>query len=290
MKDIEERRQQIQATILSEEEIIDPTKVILLMYETSTCIDYLKVDIWEFLKAAFSDMPYAYRNEPAKAYEMHNTLNKLLEALWLLLKIYEFENGEVEIPVPTAKEERSWMMSVRSIQDAYCGRIKRLNQLQVANPFMAVKAAFEFHDLAEWRSSLHKLTDAALSNYSIVEEEECTMVFREFEYLEMMMEVGHLLYVQSSGPDKSEIVPATNENSKKTGKEVYEVFIEFLEYVPAARLNRNLRKVLLDLVGCFSEGLPNYFDDFVCDLGPLTLLLDAIERKPQNWFGKEEDK
>ncbi len=54
-------------------------------------------------------------------------------------------------------------------------------------------------------------------------------------------------------------------------------FVTFVEYAPAARLSRNLRKMFMDYLAAQHVGLPVEFDDMLSDLYWLFHLLDVLE-------------
>jgi hypothetical protein len=63
----------------------------------------------------------------------------------------------------------------------------------------------------------------------------------------------------------------------KISDELNEVFLKFLQDVPAKRLGRNLRKILVRYLIHEHEALPVEFGDFLTDLDILFGLLDAVE-------------
>ena len=75
----------------------------------------------------------------------------------------------------------------------------------------------------------------------------------------------------------------TGQNLKPAGKRsvvstvVNSEFLRFIEYHPASRVNRNLRKMLLEFL--MSDGVTEafYFKDLMYDLEGLFELLDTIE-------------
>lgn len=76
-----------------------------------------------------------------------------------------------------------------------------------------------------------------------------------------------------------------NRTSKQNSKPVHpalsneliEEFKQFMEYHPAVRLNRNLRKMLIEFLMYDGATEAIYIRDLLWDLEGLFLLLDAIE-------------
>ena len=71
---------------------------------------------------------------------------------------------------------------------------------------------------------------------------------------------------KATHPKNSRLSPAT-----KTA------FITFLEYTPPARLNRNLRKMMMAWLIAEPGSTPAYYEDLLHDLNNLFELLDAVE-------------
>lgn len=64
---------------------------------------------------------------------------------------------------------------------------------------------------------------------------------------------------------------------KSLHPELKNAFIDFLEYTPAQRLNRNLRNMLLHYIIYEQQALPIEIEDLLLDLINLFRLLDAAE-------------
>lgn len=70
-------------------------------------------------------------------------------------------------------------------------------------------------------------------------------------------------------------------STPKLSKPLKEAFKTFLEYAPAARLNRNLRKMLTAWLLSGNE-CALYYEDLLIDLEWLFELLDVAEEEYQN--------
>lgn len=68
-------------------------------------------------------------------------------------------------------------------------------------------------------------------------------------------------------------VPDSGANHKRA----VSAFIHFIEYHPPARLSRNLRRMLLELLLTEGGGDGLYFNDLLYDLDGLFELLDEVE-------------
>lgn len=62
----------------------------------------------------------------------------------------------------------------------------------------------------------------------------------------------------------------------RLNKRMIKAFEQFTEYVPAARLSRNLRDLLLLYLALDEDGLPESFEEFPADFYFLLQFMDAI--------------
>jgi len=109
---------------LSEEEREDPVSVIIQLFSIST-IDYWRIDLWQYLKAATTKLGWPMMRQPGDAVFLQKMLEKLMESCWLLLLEKEADDGEVVLPVfePYSKEwleeERQRRQEHRANQEIY---------------------------------------------------------------------------------------------------------------------------------------------------------------------------
>jgi hypothetical protein len=109
-------------------------------------------------------------------------------------------------------------------------------------------------------------------------------VLLDLEYLEKMLEVAYLFNKQYGERDFDEndfmeqLVKELNRDAKHPiNKKLLERFRVFIDVVPPERLNRNLRKMMVDYLHSHKkDGLPEDFDKYLSDLSQLTNLLDSI--------------
>ncbi len=69
----------------------------------------------------------------------------------------------------------------------------------------------------------------------------------------------------------------TSPKNNRLSPAIKTAFITFLEYTPPARLNRNLRKMMMAWLIAEPGGTPAYYEDLLHDLNNLFELLDTIE-------------
>jgi len=287
---------EIEPTLLNEEELSNPVLVIRHLFELSD-LQYLKRDVWECLKAALADKPFCYLNEPLLVFNMQKEIGRLCDAMFLLLKMKEASDGEILIKysAPGSKEmigqERMFMLDLDCLLDEYKGKIIRLCKAEVRNPYLTVRAFFDFQTPNEWKSLLNSWAEHALSKMTISEDLVDNSVLLEFEYLEKIIEVAWLLKNHAKERNETDKKLKITEALKETPLrfEIEKSFINFLESAPASRLNRCLRKMFLDYLSKNIDSLPPDIEGFLLDFYHLSNLLDVIESKPQDWHKREVD-
>ncbi len=195
---------------------------------------------------------------------------------------------------------------------------KHLTNAELIDPFIGIKNVFETIELASLHQQLYEWLNVCFSpnvtmmdtnlvgiTYRSVRKliECCWLIFvrgeaidvgpkadeTRFEehqeltindYMKMDIivatpgEAGDLWAVN----DQGQIVVSTN-NDDDIPAHLREAFKQFLDVVPANRLNRNLRKMLTDYLFYNMDGLPLDFEELLLDFYWLTDLLDEIQGK-----------
>jgi hypothetical protein len=273
---------------LSVDELLCPMKAIFSFYD-ATSQEYQRKELWELIKAALSNNCWTFMNEPGTALDLKKKLETLLCAFFLLLKNKEETDGEVKLEIFPAgseeqiKKDRDELYLVYDVLNEHRGRIKRLTKLEIANPYLAIKALFEQNTLEEWSEILSEWCEYALSKMTLWDASDGSMLL-DLEHLEKMLEVTYLFnqqYGNQSDKDDNFMEQLVRELNRETkhpiNSDLLKGFIVFVDSVPPERLNRNLRKMMIDYLHAHKEDkLPEDFDKYVSDLSHLTNLLDTI--------------
>ncbi|MBO9730778.1 MAG: hypothetical protein J7623_19210 [Chitinophaga sp.] len=69
----------------------------------------------------------------------------------------------------------------------------------------------------------------------------------------------------------------------KVSKPLKKEFKQFLEYHPAKRVNRNLRRAFVSYIQHTLDGVPLDMDDIIWDISSLMELLDVAEDETKDW-------
>lgn len=287
---------------LTEEELAEPTLVLKKLLTDTASSEHLRIELWEWVKSVLYPEPWSFLQSPDKVLFLHEDFSRLLTALHLLLKECDVSD---ELPVSNADEERMVLLD-REYENQknyyqtfyqFRGHIRRLGTDEVADPYIAIKACFEFHDLDEWKEVLKSWTGYSLSNISIAEEGPEIQLLREYEYLDKMVEVSYLLikeqdrfherHHQTYWSSMQSALVASSTGERTVSIKLLKEFLQFIDTVPPVRLNKNLRNIFIDYLTFNIGGHVLDFEDYLFDLQRLHHFLDIADKETRNWKREE---
>ncbi len=162
---------------------------------------------------------------------------------------------------------------------------EHLSAVELINPFLVLNEIFKVMDLAEYHQHLYAWLTTGFSPNMILEDGvEVDVVYRN---LRRLIEACWLIYVRADvgckdvenefeSPKKIDVL---TDSEDEVPAHVLTEFKMFLDVVPAKRLNKNLRKMLIDYLFYNMGGLPMDFEELLNDFYWLTDLLDEIDGK-----------
>ncbi|TKC00292.1 hypothetical protein [Pedobacter cryophilus] len=279
-----------ETSLLSAAEMEQPQEVLIQLFDAQSSENFKK-DLWELLKATVSNFSWTYRGEPGCVVRIQKDMLRLLEALYLLLKSREVEEGELQIDhfqLGSREQiilEREELKNLYKVFYSHTGKVKKLSLAELENPYLAIKACFQFQSLAQWQNVLAEWAEYALTQTSFTSATEDADFLVAYEYLEKMIEVAFLLGNEdeaTKAKDEQQCLSYLNKKNREHAKgpvneKLFKAFQAFVESTPAKRLNRNLRKMMLDFLHYNIGGLPVDFEDYLIDFYYLTTLLDVAE-------------
>ena len=278
----------VEPTYLREEEANNPMSIIINHFDIHSS-EYSKKDLWEMLKAAVSSSSWTYLNEPGTAVVLEKDLGRIMDALWLMLYDKQANDGDVALPeISTCTDEkraidRKEFASIYPILNLHRGRIRRLSESEIDNPYLAIKSFFQFHTLSEWKEVLASWKEYALTSASIVEFYDQQIFIIEYEQLEKIIEVAFLFNKENESSYYSDddayleklIIEFNDYGNDKVIKTILKSFFNLVNAVPPERLGRNLRKMTLRFVEGNIGALPGGFDRDLADFNQLAEFLDV---------------
>ena len=283
---------------LSDDEIANPLSVIHDLFNNLTDIEYLKSDLWEWVKAALQDQPLTYLSEPGLAIQTEKILFRLVVALYLLAKQHQFNLPERNSIDEVKKNEQDFQ-KVSGLYELFYlhrGHVRRLNPNEVFNPYIAIHSFFSFHSLEEWQRVLNQWSEYALTKSSIIESDEGYSILQEYEQIEKMIEVAYLLNKEQNKFNERYHVSywkgleiALRKNPKReVSLKFIQGAIRFLDIVPPTRFNQNIRGMLIDFLHYNKGCIPNYFEYLLIDLEYFFEFLDTCNKETKHWDREEE--
>jgi hypothetical protein len=207
----------------------------------------------------------------------HRMLCNLLNASWLLLQNPLPENQLLAL---SPREQEVFLNRECLSVDFY---VKHLSTSELINPFIGLKNFYERFTLQESHRTLYDWLNTGLSpNVSLANDE---LLISFYKNLRKLIECCWLIDKRQETIDPINKKQATGESreSMETEEEISPAllsgFKQFLTVVPAQRLNKGLRKMLIDYLFYNINGLPTDFEDTLTDFYWLTDLLDEIQGK-----------
>ncbi|MDQ7949527.1 MAG: hypothetical protein REI78_08690 [Pedobacter sp.] len=208
----------------------------------------------------------------------HKLLCNLLNAAWLLTK--SERNDQLAKSLATAQDA---FLSRECLQHEFY--VKHLSRTELLDPLAGLAHFFESFALQDAHRLLYNWLNTALSPNVMLDVEETALFYR---HLRRLIECCWLIFIRNENesegmknvaaePDKEPINEV--QHSEEIAPNVLSGFQQFLSVVPAQRLNRGLRKMLIDYLFYNMGGLPTDFEDTLSDFYWLTDLLDEIQGK-----------
>lgn len=156
-----------------------------------------------------------------------------------------------------------------------------LDNLERIDPYKGIKLFFENYSLQTCHQILYEWLNLALSPNSQADSESATLKF--YDSFLKLIECCWLIQSREVGNRPSNQPNCKVEDQAECLENIPEnlmhSFRQFLATVPADRLNRGLRKMLIDYLQYNINGLPVDFEELLADLYWLTELLDEIQGK-----------
>lgn len=272
---------QLYRTHLTRQEIENPHYVVVKMFDLSA-LEYLRLELWEVLKAALSPKAFNFMGTPATVIRLSNDLNRLVDALWLRMKykqVETVENKAAGFPSePHKPNDAEYRFYLYPILNTFKGRIKRLSKAETEDPHLALERIFNHHNPKEWKKLLAVWSEYALKPYSMIFNGNESEFILDYEYLEKLLEVAHIFNMETEHYDQDH--PCQNDQlAFEIDDELTKEALTFAKYYPAARANRNIRSMLLDYLQSRNGEVPFSLEAFLGDLNWLMTFLDQIEDK-----------
>lgn len=185
----------------NEQKLADAREAIDEIFQ-ATDLEYLRVELWHFLKAVTTEKPFSFLGDPSTVLTMEKHLNKIITACRLILDVEEDQQGDLpaEDFQPFSQQQidadRQYMRDLRELNAQYDGMIRRLTLAETERPILAIKRFFKAYKYEEWQEILADWVEYGLSKVSICEATgECAEII-QYELLESLLEAIFLIWLQ----------------------------------------------------------------------------------------------
>ncbi|GGH26840.1 hypothetical protein GCM10007423_12130 [Dyadobacter endophyticus] len=185
-------------------EVTQALQEILVFFQPGD-LEYLRVDLWHWLKAVTGDKPFLFRGEPSTVISLWKQLTKMIDTGRLILDttgIHEDEKQRNSFS-PFSEEQIAkdfqYMREIKQLTAKYNGTIRRLSLSESEQPVLALKRFFEAYSQDDWTQILEDWVEYGLSKMSICEATgECNEV-HQYELLEALAEAFSLILKAEQG-------------------------------------------------------------------------------------------
>lgn len=223
----------------NEQKLADAREAIAEIFQ-ATDLEYLRVELWHFLKAVTTEKPFSFLGDPSTVLTMEKHLNKIITACRLILDVEEDQQGDLpaEDFQPFSQQQieadRQCMKNLRELNDQYGGMIRRLTLAETERPILAIKRFFKAYKYEEWQEILADWVEYGLSKVSICEATgECAEII-QYELLESLLEAIYLIWLQ----DEDICYPKRRFRKLDGRKSVIELLVAALEPELIFEVNR----------------------------------------------------
>jgi hypothetical protein len=226
-------------------------------------------------KAVVTSNDYFEINTLSNPLYEHKMMCNLVNAAWLLVQDTSLTS---EIKNLEAVEQAVYLDGECFAASCYP---EHLSSDELIDPYLGIINFFEVYTLPEAHHILYEWLNKAFSpNLSVEDLPQSKAFYTNFRKL---IECCWLIQHRNSACERVNEFRNEELFAEATADlipdQLLDNFKQFLSVVPAARLNRNLRKMLLDYLQYNINGLPVDFEELLADFYWLTELLDDIEGK-----------
>lgn len=179
-------------------EVATALQDILVIFQPGD-LEYLRVDLWHWLKAVTGERPFLFRGEPSTVISLHKQLSKMIDTGRLILDTTgALGDNKQHSNFPPFSEEQiandfQYMREIKQLTVKYNGTIRRLSLSEAERPVLAIRRFFNAYSQDEWNQILEDWVEYGLSKMSICEATgECNEVF-QYELLEALVEAFSLI-------------------------------------------------------------------------------------------------
>ncbi len=257
--------------------IEDPLKTLNSFFDYQDLQAHLKkLEQWH--EVVVSNGYFEINTQSNPLYD-HKMICNLVNAIYLLR---ETGNDQVNLIKNLSEKEQEKYLNHECLNfDFY---VKHLNTSEMIDPFLGLEKVFEYFTLQSYHEQLYEWLNIGLSPNVVIDDSILAETF--YKNLCILIECSWLIYqrnlntnieYKTSSLIQKEVVEF--ESDEEIPSHVLAEFKKFLTVVPADRLNRGLRKMLIDYLFYNLNGLPTDFEELLSDFYWLTDLLDEIQGK-----------
>lgn len=179
-------------------EVAQALQEILVFFQPGD-LEYLRVDLWHWLKAVTGEKPFLFRGEPSTVISLWKQLTKMIDTGRLILDTTDIHQDKKRRNsfLPFSEEQIAndfqYMREIKLLTAKHNGTIRRLTLAESERPVFFIKRFFDAYSQDDWNQILEDWVEYGLSKMSICEATgECNEV-QQYELLEALAEAFSLI-------------------------------------------------------------------------------------------------
>lgn len=257
----------------------DAMEVLDTLFD-ATELEYLRAELWYFLKAVVAEDHFRFRGQPVIACEVTEHFEQIIDVFDQLHDDAESQ----EIPVGNhawkADGDLHYLMALRDIEEKFAGKIRRLRKNEIEDLNLVIEEFFQYQSAGDWKKELKNWQYYALSTGSICIASDDTSFLEMYEQLEKILEAAYLLHQRKSiqyryiWTETGARIPTPGGPFLLSGEEFEDPMLFIGDYFGGTSLSEHTRELAHWIEAVFADkpweqGPPSrllYFHEEVCRL------------------------
>lgn len=187
---------------------------LVAVFDTAD-LEYIRNDLWQWLKAVTSNEPWSFMGNPAEVVRLKRLFGTLINIGWQMVEAaggYDPPSTTSYLPFSESqlKYNRQFMTELTGTLQLYDSHIRRLHPAEITRPILFLQRFFHYSPVETWLDILEDWEEYGLSRTSICEGTGDCMEITRYELLESLLECyWYMLTELDDKPDPTAPSPDT---------------------------------------------------------------------------------
>jgi hypothetical protein len=176
----------------SDQLLADAIERLARVFDTAD-LEYIRNDLWQWLKAVSSGEPWSFMGNPAEVVRLRRWFSTFINIAWQMVEasvghdpsaatsFLPFSEGQV-------KHDRQFMAELTGTLQRYNYHIRRLHPAEITRPILFLQRFFHYSPVKTWLDILEDWEEYGLSRTGICEGSGDCLEITRYEFLESLLE------------------------------------------------------------------------------------------------------